>query len=96
MSIYDNETSKIYPDSNPKAPQEPQTYRLKKLTEIEAYLLEEIEVRERLAKKIETSQYNHRHRRHGPNYINSHYWRGFYCSICQWCWPGRLHYLKWN
>ena len=36
----------IYP-----APQEPQTYCLKKLTEIEAYLLDEIEVRERIAKK---------------------------------------------
>ena len=51
MSIYDNET-KIYPDLNPTAPQEPQTYRLKKLTEIEAYLLNEIEVRERIAKKM--------------------------------------------
>ena len=28
MSIYDNET-KIYPDLNPMAPQEPQAYRLK-------------------------------------------------------------------
>ena len=53
MSIYDNETtSKIYPDLNPTASQEPQTYRLKKLTEIEAYLLDEIEVRERIAKKM--------------------------------------------
>ena len=50
MSIYNNET-KIYPDLNPTAPQEPQTYRLQKLTETEAYLLEEIEVRERKAKK---------------------------------------------
>ena len=50
MSIYDNET-KIYPDLNPTAPQEPQTYQLQKLTETEAYLLEEIEVRERKAKK---------------------------------------------
>ena len=46
MSIYDNETSKIYPDLNPTAPEEPQTYRLKKLTEFETYLLDEIEVRE--------------------------------------------------
>ena len=38
MSIYNNET-KIYPDLNPSAPQEPQSYRLQKLTEIEAYLL---------------------------------------------------------
>ena len=36
MSIYDNET-KIYPDLNPTAPQETQTYRLQKLTEIEAF-----------------------------------------------------------
>ena len=50
MSIYDNEI-KIYPDSNPTTPQEPQTYRLKKLTEIEAYLLDEIEARRRQAKK---------------------------------------------
>ena len=41
MSIYDNET-KIYPDLNPTAPQEPQTYRLKKLTEIEAFFLDEM------------------------------------------------------
>ena len=51
MSIYDNDT-KIYPDLNPSAPQEPQTYRLKKLTEIEAFFLDEIEVRERIAKKM--------------------------------------------
>ena len=50
MSIYDNET-KIYPDLNPTAPQEPQTYRLKKLTEIEAFFLDEIEERRREAKK---------------------------------------------
>ena len=53
MSIYDNETTiKIYPDLNPTAPQEPQTYRLKKLTESEAYLLDETEVRKRIAKKF--------------------------------------------
>ena len=44
MSIYDN--------LNPTALPEPQTYRINKLTEIEAYLLNEIEVRERLAKKM--------------------------------------------
>ena len=38
MSIYDNET-KIYPDLNPTAPEEPQTYRLKRLSEIKAFLL---------------------------------------------------------
>ena len=53
MSIYGNETkSKIYPDLKPTSPQETQTYHLKKLTEIEAYLLDEIEVRERIANKM--------------------------------------------
>ena len=41
MSIYDNET-KIYSDLNPAAPQEPQTCRIKKLTEIDAFFLDEI------------------------------------------------------
>ena len=50
MSVYYNET-KIYPDLNPSAPQEPQTYRLEKLTEIGAFLLDEIEARRREAKK---------------------------------------------
>ena len=54
MSIYDNET-KIYPDLNPTAPQVPQTYRLTKLTEIEAYFPNEIEVREQIAKKMKRS-----------------------------------------
>ena len=49
MSIYDNET-KIYPDLNPSAPQEPQTYRLKKLTEIDVFFLDEIEERRRETK----------------------------------------------
>ena len=53
MSIHGNETkSKHYPDLNPTAPQGPQTYRLKKLAENEAHLLDEIEVRERIAKKM--------------------------------------------
>ena len=51
MSVYDNET-KIYPDLNYSAPQEPQSYRLKKLSEIEAYVLNEIEVRQQIAKKM--------------------------------------------
>ena len=54
MSIYDNETtSKIHPGLNHTAPQEPQTYSLKNLTEIEAYILDQIKVRERNAKKVE-------------------------------------------
>ena len=47
MNIYDNEI-KIHPDLNPTTPQEPQTYRLNKLSEIEAYFLNEIEVREQV------------------------------------------------
>ena len=50
MSIYNNET-KIYPDLNPTAPQEAQSYRLNKLSEIEAYFLNEIDVGEQNAKK---------------------------------------------
>ena len=50
MSIYDNEI-KIYLDLNPRAPQESQTW-IKKLTEIEAFFLDKIEVRERIAKKM--------------------------------------------
>ena len=45
MSIYKYET-KIYPDLNPTAPQEPQSYRLNKLYETETYFLDEIDVRE--------------------------------------------------
>ena len=43
MSIYDNET-KIYPDLNPTAAKEPQSYRFNKLSETEAFFLDEIEV----------------------------------------------------
>ena len=86
MSIYGNETkSKMYPDINPTAPQEPQTYHLKKLTEIEVCLLDEIEACERMAKKNETIQYNHRHHWHRPDYINSDHGRNLYCSICKCC-----------
>ena len=94
MSIYDNET-KIYPDLNPTAPQGPQTYRLTKLSEIEAYFLNEIEVREQIAKKmkrfntitgiVDTGQI-----------INSDRWRNFYRNICQWCWIACWYCLKWN
>ena len=45
MSIYDNDASKIYPDVNPTALQEPHAYRLKKLTEIKAYLHDLIQSR---------------------------------------------------
>ena len=50
MSIYDNET-KIYPNLNPTAPQEPQSYWLNKLYDIEAFFFfDEVEVREQIAK----------------------------------------------
>ena len=74
MSIYDNET-KIYPDLNPTASQEPQSYRLQKLTDIEAYLLNEIEFREGIPKKMKRLTTNHRHRRYRINYINSNHRR---------------------
>ena len=51
MSVYDNET-KIYLELNPTAPQERQSYRLNKLSEIEAFFLDEINVREWIAKKM--------------------------------------------
>ena len=51
MSIYDNE-KKIYPDLNPTAPQEPQSYRLYKLSKIEAYFLNAIGVCKQIAKKL--------------------------------------------
>ena len=56
MSVYDNDTSKIYPTLDQSAPpsQEvnPQTYRLAKISEIEAYFLDEIGTCENLAKKM--------------------------------------------
>ena len=54
MSIYDSET-KIYPDLNPTAPQVPQTFQLQKLTEIEPYLLNEIEAYRRQIKQRKQS-----------------------------------------
>ena len=56
MSVYNNETSKIYPTLGPSAPPSQevnsQIYRLAKISEIEAYFLDEIDAREKLAKKI--------------------------------------------
>ena len=40
-----------YPDLDRTATEEPQAYRSKKLTEIEAHSPDEIEIRERLAKQ---------------------------------------------
>ena len=50
MNVYDNET-KIYPNLNPSSPQEPQSYQLNKLSEIERYFLNETEVCEQIVKK---------------------------------------------
>ena len=56
MSAYDNDTSKIYSTLGPSAPPSQevnsQTYHLAKISEIEAYFLDEIDTREKLAKKI--------------------------------------------
>ena len=56
MSVYDNDTSKIYPTLGPSAPSsqevDPETYRLAKISKIEAHFLDEIDTREKLAKKI--------------------------------------------
>ena len=52
MSIRGNNTSKNYPNINPTAPKNPQTYHLEKLTEMLVYLYNEIEVWRRLKKKI--------------------------------------------
>ena len=45
----------IYPDLNPTAPQEPQSYQLNKLSGIEAFFLDEIEKCEQKVKKIKRS-----------------------------------------
>ena len=44
ISIYNNDTRKIYPDLNPTASQDPQTYHLKNLIKIDPYLLYQTEV----------------------------------------------------
>lgn len=44
MSMQNNNTSKTDPYLNPKEAQDPQTYSLMKLAEMEAYLLDGIEV----------------------------------------------------
>ena len=45
----------IYPDLNPTAPQEPQSYQLNKLSGIEAFFLDEIGKCEQKVKKIKRS-----------------------------------------
>ena len=94
MSIYDSETSKIYPDLNPTAPQELQTYQLTKLSEIEAFFLDEIEARRREAKKkkrlntiigiVDTGLI--------ISAVISGW--GLYTSICQRCWPAHWHCFR--
>ena len=85
MSVDNNDTSKIYPTLGPSAPlsQEvnPQTYRLAKISEIEAYFLDEIDTREKLAKK--TKRFSTITTGHKSNYNYSYHWRYFYCCHCQ-------------
>ena len=56
MSVYDNKTSKIYPDLNPMASSQqevnPSNYRLAKISKIDAYFLNVSDKREKLAEKI--------------------------------------------
>ena len=52
MSKYDNSPTKIYPDLNLSTPSKPKTRRLKRIAEIERYIFDEIEVCERLRKKV--------------------------------------------
>ena len=84
MSVFHNE-AKIYPHLHHSAPQEPQVYRLNKISEIEGYFLSETEVREQLLKN-ETIQYNYWYCRQRPNYIKSDHWGNIYCGIYHWCW----------
>ena len=55
MSICDDNTNKIYSDLNPTASSQlqvnQQNYRLAKISHVEAYFLDEIAKREKLAKK---------------------------------------------
>ena len=54
MSVYEKDTSKIYlgPSAPPSQGVNPQTYRLAKISETEAYFLDELDAAEKLAKKI--------------------------------------------
>lgn len=56
MIICNNETSKICPDWDPTSPSQqevnPQNFRLSKINAVEAYFLDEIFKREKLAKKM--------------------------------------------
>ena len=94
MRIYDNET-KIYPDLNPTAPQEQESYRLNKLSEIQAFFLDEIEVREQIAKKMK--RFNTITGIVDTGLITSTVITGgISCSICQWCWIACWYCLEWN
>ena len=56
MSVYDNKTSKVYPDLNPMASSQqevnPSNYRLAKISKMDAYFLNVSDKREKLAEKI--------------------------------------------
>ena len=95
MSIYDNK-SKIYPDLDPTAPQEPQAYRLNKLSEIEAFFLEKIEARERITKKMK--RFSIITGIVDTGLIKSTVITGgiSIAAFEMWCWITRQHCLKWN
>ena len=51
MSLYDNDTNKVFPDLNLTGLQQLQAYHLEKVIKVEGYLPDKIEVRKRIAKK---------------------------------------------
>lgn len=57
MSISDNKTSKFYSDVNPVAPSQqevdPQNYMTAEISRVEAYFLNKMSKREKLAKKMQ-------------------------------------------
>ena len=94
MSVYEFER-KIYPGLSPTTPQEPHTYRLNKLSKIEAYFLNEIEVREQIAKKMK--RFNTITGIVDTGLITSTVITGgISCSICQWCSIACWYCLEWN
>ena len=54
MSLYDNDTNKVFPDLNLTGLQQLQAYHLEKVIKVEGYFPDKIEVRKRIAKKKET------------------------------------------
>ena len=51
-SVYAHETEKIYPPISPTAPPDNESYRLKKIDELEKFLRTEVESRDKLTKRF--------------------------------------------